>query len=151
MRKEDVQLLRKERDHLMDKMGDMEAEFLASRIKESKLQEQLKELQQTKADLEEQLKYALSQKYELSRHRDNLIVGDSDTNSQSESNCRPSADALLAPKNFSSSSSSSATFQPIPLKPQSGAINAATAATISSSAKQIKDELRAYTSKRLNL
>lgn len=70
MSKENAQILRKERDHLMDKMGDMEAEFLASRIKESKLHEQLKELQQTKIELEEQLKAAMSQKYELHRLSD---------------------------------------------------------------------------------
>lgn len=68
--KEEVQILRKERDHLMDKMGDMEAEFLSSRVKESKLHEQLKELQQTKAELEEKLKAAMSQKYELHRLSD---------------------------------------------------------------------------------
>lgn len=56
----------------MDKMGDMEAEFLASRIKESKLHEQLMELQQTKVELEEQLKSAMSQKYELNRLNDHL-------------------------------------------------------------------------------
>jgi hypothetical protein len=67
MSKENVLILRKERDHLMDKMGDMEAEFLASRIKESKLHEQLKELRETKVELEEQLKAAMSQKYELNR------------------------------------------------------------------------------------
>lgn len=71
MSKEDVQILRKERDHLMDKMGDMEAEFLASRIKESQLHEQLQELQQTKVELEEQLKAAMSQKYELQRLSEN--------------------------------------------------------------------------------
>jgi hypothetical protein len=70
MSKEDVQILRKERDHMMDKMGDMEAEFLANRIKESKLHEQLKELQETKVELEEQLKSAMSQKYELNRLND---------------------------------------------------------------------------------
>ena len=61
MSKENVQLLRKERDHLMDKMSDIEAEFLANRIKETKLHEQLKELQQTKVELEKQLKTAMSQ------------------------------------------------------------------------------------------
>lgn len=68
MSKEDVQILRKERDHLMDRMGDMEAELLANSIKETKLQEQLKELQQTKVELEEHLKVVLSQKYELNDH-----------------------------------------------------------------------------------
>lgn len=70
MSKENVQLLRKERDNLMDKMGDMEAEFLASRIKDSTIHEQLKELQQTKVELEEQLKAAMSQKQELNRLND---------------------------------------------------------------------------------
>jgi hypothetical protein len=140
MRKEDVQVLRKERDHLMDKMGDMEAEFLASRIKESKLQDQLKELQETKADLEEQLKYALSQKYELSRQRDNLIVADSaNNNSQTENNCRPNADHVVISPIVKNLTSPTATFQPIPMRPSSGA--ATTIATLSSSAKQLKDEL----------
>lgn len=65
--KENAHILRKERDNLMDKMGDMEAEVLATRIKESKLQEQIMELHETKAELEEKLKAALSQKHELKR------------------------------------------------------------------------------------
>lgn len=68
--KENVHLLRKERDSMMDKMGDMEAEVLATRIKESKLQEQIMELHETKAELEEKLKAALSHKYELHRHNE---------------------------------------------------------------------------------
>ena len=102
MRKEDVQLLRKERDNLMDKMGDFEAEILANRIKESKLQDQIMDLQQTKADLEEQLKYALSQKHELIRFRSN--------NDESSTSSRPN--------NNDTKSSSNRTFQPIPLRPQ---------------------------------
>lgn len=67
---ENVKILRKQRDHLLDKMSDMEAEFLASRIKETELHEQLKELQQTKNELEEQLKTAMSQKLELNQSND---------------------------------------------------------------------------------
>jgi len=166
MRKDDVQVLRKERDHLMDKMGDMEAEVLASRIKESKLQDLLSELRQTKADLETQLKFALSQKSELSRLRDiNLFVDDS-TNSQNDNKLnRPKTEdvqsnSVISPivKNLTSSSSSSSasttTFQPIPLKPQTttnkefhkSSINDdhLTLSTSSSSVvKQMKDELNA--------
>lgn len=65
--KENAHILRKERDNLMDKMGDMEAEVLATRIKESKLQEQIMELHETKTELQEKLKAALSQKNELKR------------------------------------------------------------------------------------
>jgi septal ring factor EnvC (AmiA/AmiB activator) len=68
--KENMHHLRKERDSMMDKMGDMEAEVLATRIKESKLQEQIMELHETKAELEEKLKAALSHKYELQRHNE---------------------------------------------------------------------------------
>ena len=130
MRKDDVQIMRKERDHLMDKMGDMEAEVLASRIKESKLQDQINELRQTKADLETQLKFALSQKSELSRLRDINLLFDDSPNSQNDNKLnRPKTDdvqsnLVISPivKNLTSSSSSSssstATFQPIPIKPQ---------------------------------
>jgi hypothetical protein len=168
MRKEDVQLLRKERDHLMDKMGDMEAEVLANRIRESQLHEQMKELQQTKADLEEQLKSALSQKYELSRYRDtNLIIDDGENNSQNNKNnnindnksnnisneCRPDlviSSPLARNVTSSAATANNNTFQPIPIKPQlnqlkstddasSDTANASSSA--SSSAKQLKDEL----------
>lgn len=130
MSKENVQILRKERDHLMDKMGDMEAEFLASRIKESKLHEQLKELQLTKVELEEQLKAAMSQKHELNRQQD-------DDSSKS----RSSSDTVISPiaKNRPNS-----TFQPIPIRPQKLLKSSSTDESLASSApntKQLKDEL----------
>lgn len=90
MRKEDVQLMRKERDHMMDKMGDFEAELLASRIKESKLQDQINDLQQTKADLEYQLRHALSQKHEFHRFLSN------DDEQQCDAN-RPSSNRTFQP------------------------------------------------------
>lgn len=130
MSKENVQILRKERDNLMDKMGDMEAEFLASRIKESKLHEQLKELQLTKVELEEQLKAAMSQKHELNRQQD-------DDSSKS----RSSSDTVISPiaKNRPNS-----TFQPIPIRPQKILKSSSTDDSLASSApntKQLKDEL----------
>lgn len=130
MRKEDVQLLRKERDNLMDKMGDFEAEILANRIKESKLQDQIMDLQQTKVDLEEQLKYALSQKHDLIRFR---------SSNEESSTSRPN--------NNDTKSSSNRTFQPIPLRPQPlTKINSSTTDESASVAtppplKALKDEL----------
>lgn len=63
--KEDVQILRKERDRLLDKLSEMEAETITGRIKANKMQEEVEALNLVKRDLEEQLKAALSQKIEL--------------------------------------------------------------------------------------
>lgn len=63
--KEDIQILRKERDRLLDKLAEMEAETLAGRIKSNKMEYEVKTLQMLKRDLEEQLRAALSQKLEL--------------------------------------------------------------------------------------
>lgn len=63
--KEDIQILRKERDRLLDKLAEMEAETLAGRIKTNKMEYEVKTLQMLKRDLEEQLRAALSQKLEL--------------------------------------------------------------------------------------
>lgn len=63
--KEDIQILRKERDRLLDKLAEMEAETLAGRIKSNKLEYEVKNLMMLKRDLEEQLRAALSQKLEL--------------------------------------------------------------------------------------
>lgn len=63
--KEDVQILRKERDHLLDKFSEMEAENLSGRIHTSKMQDQIDVLIKTKYELEEQLKYALSHKFDF--------------------------------------------------------------------------------------
>ncbi|KAL7026483.1 hypothetical protein ACKWTF_013932 [Chironomus riparius] len=165
MKKDDVQKLRNERDHLMDKMGDMEAEVLASLIKESKLQDQINELRQTKAELETQLKFALGQKSELSRLRDINLLFDDSPNSQNDNKLnRPKTEdiqsnVVVSPivknrtSSSSSSSSSTTTFQPIPIKPQitnkeiqKSSINDdhLTLSTSSSCVvKQMKDELNA--------
>lgn len=60
-----MQILRKERDRLLDKLAEMEAETLAGRIKTNKMEYEVKTLQMLKCDLEEQLRAALSQKLEL--------------------------------------------------------------------------------------
>lgn len=62
----DVHQLRTERDRLMDKLSEMEAETLTERIKTNKLSDELDYLYNVKKDLEEQLKIALNHQYELS-------------------------------------------------------------------------------------
>lgn len=42
--KEDVQILRKERDRLLDKLSEMEAETISGRIKANKMQEKVEAL-----------------------------------------------------------------------------------------------------------
>lgn len=62
----DVQILRKERDRLLEKLFQMEGNALADRIRTDQLQDSVDTLQSMKRDLEEQLKLALTQKIELS-------------------------------------------------------------------------------------
>lgn len=66
LNKEDIRQLRKERDRLLDKLAEMEAETLTGRIKAAKMSDQVEELINVKKDLEEQLKLAMAQKLELS-------------------------------------------------------------------------------------
>uniref|UniRef100_A0A1Q3F5C0 Uncharacterized protein n=1 Tax=Culex tarsalis TaxID=7177 RepID=A0A1Q3F5C0_CULTA len=63
--KDDVQILRKERDRLFEQLSDYEAEAMASRIRASKMQDEVDVLAAAKRDLEGQLQAALSQKLEL--------------------------------------------------------------------------------------
>ncbi|KAL9899119.1 javelin-like isoform 3-T3 [Glossina fuscipes fuscipes] len=64
--KEDIKQLRRERDRLLDKLAEMEAETLTGRIKAAKMNDQVEELINVKKELEEQLKLAMAQKLELS-------------------------------------------------------------------------------------
>uniref|UniRef100_A0A1A9WU60 Uncharacterized protein n=1 Tax=Glossina brevipalpis TaxID=37001 RepID=A0A1A9WU60_9MUSC len=66
LNKEDIKQLRKERDRLLDKLAEMEAETLTGRIKAAKMNDQVEELINVKKELEEQLKLAMAQKLELS-------------------------------------------------------------------------------------
>lgn len=66
LNKEDIKQLRKERDRLLDKLAEMEAETLTGRIKAAKMNDQVEELISVKKDLEEQLKLAMAQKLDLS-------------------------------------------------------------------------------------
>lgn len=62
---DDVRQLRRERDVLLDRVAEMEAEMLAGRVHTSRLQSDLESLLATKHDLEEQLRTVISQKSEL--------------------------------------------------------------------------------------
>lgn len=66
LNREDIKQLRKERDRLLDKLAEMEAETLTGRIKAAKMSDQVEELIGVKKDLEEQLRLAMAQKLELS-------------------------------------------------------------------------------------
>uniref|UniRef100_A0A1B0CSH4 Uncharacterized protein n=1 Tax=Lutzomyia longipalpis TaxID=7200 RepID=A0A1B0CSH4_LUTLO len=63
--KEDVQLLRKERDQLLDKLVEMEAENVFERRRSTNLEDQINSLTLAKQELEKQLTMALNQKIEL--------------------------------------------------------------------------------------
>ncbi|KAK9875156.1 hypothetical protein WA026_005947 [Henosepilachna vigintioctopunctata] len=62
---DDVRQIRRERDSLMERLAEMEAEVVASRIHTSRLQEDLEHLLSTKHDLEEQLRAVLSERGEV--------------------------------------------------------------------------------------
>ncbi|CAH1137977.1 unnamed protein product [Phyllotreta striolata] len=61
----DALKLREERDLLLDKLAEMEAEVLAGRIHTSRLQEDLENLMIAKQDLEEQLKAVVTKRGEV--------------------------------------------------------------------------------------
>lgn len=63
--KDDVQILRKERDRLLAQLSDMESETVAGRLKMASMQHEISGLSVGKQELEEKLKAALSQTLEL--------------------------------------------------------------------------------------
>ncbi|XP_053970143.1 uncharacterized protein LOC128871960 [Anastrepha ludens] len=74
LNKEDIKQLRKERDRLLDKLAEMEAETLTGRIKAAKMNDQVEELISVKKDLEEQLKLAMAQRLDLSARVQQLQI-----------------------------------------------------------------------------
>ncbi|KAL3277558.1 hypothetical protein HHI36_012902 [Cryptolaemus montrouzieri] len=62
---DDVRQIRRERDCLMGRLAEMEAEVVSSRIHTSRLQEDLEQLLSAKQDLEEQLRAVLNQRGEV--------------------------------------------------------------------------------------
>ncbi|XP_034487932.1 serine-rich adhesin for platelets isoform X1 [Drosophila innubila] len=133
LNREDIKQLRKERDRLLDKLAEMEAETLTGRIKAAKMNDQVEELISVKKDLEEQLKLAMAQKLELSSRVQQLQLQQQQQLQQSKSSSSASQSDFSSQRNFSSSattvlsnssrpslSSTNNTFQPVVLEqPQS--------------------------------
>ncbi|XP_069698228.1 serine-rich adhesin for platelets isoform X3 [Periplaneta americana] len=92
---DEIRSLQRERDLLLDKVAEMEAETLASRARASQLQTELGCLIEAKRDLEEQLRAAVSQKSELNSRIHDLhmqFVG-ANKNGGSSSSYSPLSDA----------------------------------------------------------
>ncbi|KAH8340835.1 hypothetical protein KR059_007817 [Drosophila kikkawai] len=125
LNREDIKQLRKERDRLLDKLAEMEAETLTGRIKAAKMSDQVEELIGVKKDLEDQLKLAMAQKLELSSRVQQLQQ--MQQQQQSKSSSSGSQSEYSSQRNFLSSantvlsnggqsrqgSSSNNTFQPV--------------------------------------
>lgn len=62
---EDMKMLRKERDRLLDKLAEMEAETVAGQIRTNRMQIEVNALHLVKRSLEDQLRTAISQKLDL--------------------------------------------------------------------------------------
>lgn len=75
---EDMVTLRKDRDRLLDKLAEMEAEVVAGRIRTNQMEDDVNALTLVKRDLEEQLRIALSQKLDLNTRLHDLISDRSD-------------------------------------------------------------------------
>jgi hypothetical protein len=92
---DELRSLQRERDLLLDKVGEMEAETLASRARASQLQAELDCLIEVKRDLEEQLRTAVSQKSELNSriHDLHLQFVSGNKNSGTSSSGSPLSDA----------------------------------------------------------
>ncbi|XP_043656554.1 mucin-4 isoform X2 [Drosophila teissieri] len=123
LNREDIKQLRKERDRLLDKLAEMEAETLTGRIKAAKMSDQVEELVGVKKDLEEQLKLAMAQKLELSSRVQQLQQQQSKSSSSasqsdysSQRNFLSSATTVLSNGSRPSSNIiSNNTFQPVVL------------------------------------
>ncbi|XP_060649236.1 mucin-4 isoform X3 [Drosophila nasuta] len=146
LNREDIKQLRKERDRLLDKLAEMEAETLTGRIKAAKMNDQVEELISVKKDLEEQLKLAMAQKLELSSRVQQLQLQQQQQQQlqqpqqlQSKSSSSASQSDFSSQRNFSSSattvlsnssrpslnssSNNTNTFQPVVLDQQQEAFH----------------------------
>lgn len=70
---EDMVTLRKDRDRLLDKLAEMEAEVVTGRIRTKHMEDDVNALNLVKRDLEEKLRTALSQKLELNTRLHDLL------------------------------------------------------------------------------
>ncbi|XP_067617022.1 serine-rich adhesin for platelets isoform X2 [Eurosta solidaginis] len=103
LNKEDIKQLRKERDRLLDKLAEMEAETLTGRIKAAKMNDQVEELINVKKDLEEQLKLAMAQKLDLSARVQQLQLQQQEQQQLLQSKSSSSQSDYSSQRNFLSS------------------------------------------------
>lgn len=75
---EDMSSLRKERDRLLDKLAEMEAETVAGRIRTNRMASEVNALHLVKRNLEEQLRAALSHKMDLNTRLHDVVSGQND-------------------------------------------------------------------------
>lgn len=71
---EDMNSLRKERDRLLDKLAEMEAETVAGHIRTNRMESEVNALHLVKRNLEEQLRTALSQKMDLNTRLHDMVI-----------------------------------------------------------------------------
>lgn len=105
--KDDVQILRKERDQLLDKIAEMEAETITNRIRAANAEQKLDFMTLAKQKIEEELKIALSQKVELNTRIHDMHQQYVTSSSVSPSHTTFQTVPLPTPRSLSSSSSSS--------------------------------------------
>ncbi|XP_017073034.1 nucleoprotein TPR isoform X2 [Drosophila eugracilis] len=150
LNREDIKQLRKERDRLLDKLAEMEAETLTGRIKAAKMSDQVEELVGVKKDLEEQLKLAMAQKLELSSRVQQLQQ--QQQQQQSKSSSSGSQSDYSSQRNFLSSATtvlsngsrpnSNNTFQPVVLdQPAQEAFHQSSGSDITSRKQQQQQSL----------
>ncbi|KAH8288779.1 hypothetical protein KR054_009523 [Drosophila jambulina] len=154
LNREDIKQLRKERDRLLDKLAEMEAETLTGRIKAAKMSDQVEELIGVKKDLEDQLKLAMAQKLELSSRVQQLQQmqqqqsKSSSSGSQSEyssqRNFLSSANTVLSNGGQSRQGSSNNTFQPVVVfdQPAQEPFHQSSGSDITSRKQQQKQQLQ---------
>ncbi|XP_017101808.2 serine-rich adhesin for platelets isoform X1 [Drosophila bipectinata] len=148
LNREDIKQLRRERDRLLDKLAEMEAETLTGRIKAAKMSDQVEELIGVKKDLEEQLKLAMAQKLELSSRVQQLQQMQQQ---QSKSSSSASQSDFSSQRNFLSSATtvlsngsrqSHNTFQPVVLdQPAQEAFHQSSSSDIATLKKQQQQSL----------
>ncbi|XP_050313730.1 uncharacterized protein LOC126748503 isoform X2 [Anthonomus grandis grandis] len=93
---DDVRQLRQERDLLLDRLAEMEAEVLAGRLHTSRLQEDLESLLSAKQDLEEQLKAIVTQRGEVNSRIHDLHLQFVAKSAQGEEKSSSSKDSKLS-------------------------------------------------------
>ena len=113
MGRQEVRGLRKERDLLLDRLAEMEAEMLASRARASHLKNEVGALSSAKRELEERLQSAISQKSELNTRIHDLHIQFVKNTGTSANSSLIKPVAVPSPKRASTLSSPFVSSQPV--------------------------------------